>query len=123
MSNKRDRNKDGTSLAQHERVGNKVKPPLAALADKYPIKSRFWQRDDLPNHLWALGHLAFDIDAGLRLLNVALQDIRNVVAPFGYQEPITGTLLSFEAVPDDVRLAVLAALQRSGSYDTYFPVD
>jgi hypothetical protein len=132
MSNKRDRNKDGkrrgqprdsTSLAQHERVGNKVKPPLAALADKYPVKSRFWQRDDLPNHLWALGHLAIDIDAGLRLLNVALQDVRNVVAPFGYQEPITGTLLSFEAVPDDVRLAVLAALQRSGSYDTYFPVD
>lgn len=100
-----------------------MKPPLAALADDFPVKSRDWLRDDLPNHLWALGHLALDIDDGLHTVNRAMRELRDALLVLGYNEPLTGTLLSFEAVPETLRAKLLAVLDESGTYDEYFTVE
>jgi Family of unknown function (DUF5677) len=91
------------------------------MADKVPVMKRIWQRDYLPNHLWALGHLAVDADTGFRLLNVALSEIRLVLTGLGFEVLVTGTLSSFEDVPAEARPAVIAALQASGNYERYFP--
>lgn len=133
MGSKRDRNKDGrrrgqprdsSSLAQHKRVGNKVKPRWPRWRTTFREVARLvWLRDDLPNHLWALGHLALDIDGGLHTLNRAMREMRDVLLVLGYDEPITGTLLSFEAVPEPLRPELLAALDVSGTYEEYFTVE
>lgn len=132
MGSKRNRNKGGkrrgrnrstSSLAQHKRVGNVVKPPFAAMSDDLNVKTTIWFRDDLPNHLWVLGHLAEDADRGMRLVADALAEVRQILDELGQKTTITGTLFSFESVPEEHRPAVLTALADAGTYDRFFPAD
>jgi hypothetical protein len=126
VSGKRNRNKGGkrhgtTSLAQHARVGQRVVPPLAGLKDKTTLITSNWFSDGLPNHLWACGHLALDLDAGLRLVSDATSAIRRSLEALNDVTLVTGTLTDFESVPEELRALVLQSLQDSGHYEEWFP--
>lgn len=114
-----------SSLEDHKRTGNVLKPPFQTLGD---LRTVSWERDYWPDMMWVCALLFHQGQVrGLHICADVLDIIDEIVEPqFSNLEErdrpiIDGRLTSFDFVPQDVRSSVVGALISAGVYEIGFP--
>lgn len=121
-----------STLAQHRRQRKQLSPPLmSAAGDK--LRAVPWIPDSLPDMLWLCAQMSLDsTHKGLLLCSKALDLMQEVIdeaiqeddGDLDPKRPIaTGTLTSFEGIPEELRPTILSKLQAQGGYEWTVPED
>lgn len=121
------RQRQTSSLSQHRRTKKTLTPPLRSMPQ--PITDVMWAREQLPDLLWIVSLLALHGERdGLTLVKQTLDGLDTylpepVVDSDGLERGpfLSGTLTSFESVPEDRRVAALAAMRGELIYEDAFP--
>lgn len=112
-------------LSAHQKRGPKLVPPMRQLEGLHEVP---WLRDVFPDMLWICSRLAPDPEARLLPTAKLLDTITEATAPHLPKESsplvvITGTLTSFEGLPQQAREAVLQILVERDLYEDACPDD
>lgn len=115
-----------STLGQHKRQGKNVfQPPMRTIPNTTTIP---WLRDVFPDMLWICATLYKQGEIkGMKMVATVLDRVTTLMPQTtghdGTETPalLTGTLTSFDQVPQDLRKDVLSALQDDGLYEKAFP--
>lgn len=116
-----------SSLAQHRRTKKTLTPPLRSLPK--PMTDVMWARDLLPDLLWIVSLLVLHGERdGLTLVKRTLDGLDTYLPEPAVDEEglergpfLSGTLTSFELMPEDQRTDALAAMRDELIYEDAFP--
>lgn len=115
-----------STLQQHKRQGKNIfQPPMRTIPNTTTIP---WLRDVFPDMLWICSTLYEQGEAkGMNMVAAVLDRITALMPRStghdGIDVPalLTGTLTSFDQVPQELRGEVLSALHADGLYEKAFP--
>jgi hypothetical protein len=111
MSPKRKPEQSGP-LSGYSKVGRRYQPPLQSLAN---VDANDWARDDLPDLLWPMILVAVHGDGGAKRITSAQEILIKVLDESLLDDPayaFDGRLTSIEAIPSEMREAVLAEFRK-----------
>lgn len=122
--NRTQRRAQNSRLDQHKRQGKILKAPMRTLPNMTMVP---WLRDTFPDLVWMCSLItAHGGKAGMELAARFIDCVEDVVN-YGKADDaedalmIDGSLTSFDLVPEDQRVEVVAELWRRGLYEDGFP--